>query len=607
MLVFPKKMKVLDYNKYSKRVGVNMLKFIKSLWWFISKNWYHYVSIVLVGLLLTVLNLVPAALVKVLTSALDENTINIRLLLLQVVLPYLITIVLLYFITTTKRVLQNRLKIKLYYALQVRYVEKILLQDASFFEKFQTGDLLTRALGDVKSVNFSGGNRLLNIFLESMTVLVTLIAMAFINLPLTLLCFIPLSCIFFANLLLKRKVKRNWQQVREKSSLMGNVILESITNVRTIRAFSKENENYNKNLKYSQDTYEVEKANLKINVLFQPMFQSIVAIATMIAYGLGAYYCYMNYLSIPELVQFILYLNLFQAPLTNIGNMINNFYQSLISSERLNEIYNSKSAVIDKDISDLKEIKSIEFRNFSFRYEGDEEEVLKNIDLKIVEGQTLGIVGKTGSGKSTLVRQLMRQLPIDSQTLYINDEEIADFNQQIVRKHIGYVPQEHVLFSRSVLKNVLIGDSSASEDEINNAVILADFEKDIHMLSDGYDTIVGEYGVTLSGGQKQRLAIARAFLKNADVLILDDSLSAVDGKTEANIIHSLKKYRSNRTNIIVAHRLSAVMHADLIIVMDKGQIVERGKHSELMANKGWYYEQFELQQMESNKEVTSNE
>lgn len=607
MLVFPKKMKVLDYNKYSKRVGVNMLKFIKSLWWFISKNWYHYVSIVLVGLLLTVLNLVPAALVKVLTSALDENTIDIRLLLLQVVLPYLTTIVLLYFITTTKRVLQNRLKIKLYYALQVRYVEKILLQDASFFEKFQTGDLLTRALGDVKSVNFSGGNRLLNIFLEAMTVLVTLIAMTFINLPLTLLCFIPLSCIFFANLLLKRKVKRNWQQVREKSSLMGNVILESITNVRTIRAFSKENENYNKNLKFSQDTYEVEKANLKINVLFQPMFQSIVAIATMIAYGLGAYYCYMNYLSIPELVQFILYLNLFQAPLTNIGNMINNFYQSLISSERLNEIYNSKSAVIDKDISDLKEIKSIEFRNFSFRYEGDEEEVLKNIDLKIIEGQTLGIVGKTGSGKSTLVRQLMRQLPIDSQTLYINDEEIADFNQQIVRKHIGYVPQEHVLFSRSVLKNVLIGDSSASEDEINNAVILADFEKDIHMLSDGYDTIVGEYGVTLSGGQKQRLAIARAFLKNADVLILDDSLSAVDGKTEANIIHSLKKYRSNRTNIIVAHRLSAVMHADLIIVMDKGQIVERGKHSELMANKGWYYEQFELQQMESNKEVTSNE
>lgn len=584
-----------------------MFKFIKSLWWFISKNWYRYVLIVIVGLSLTVLNLIPAMVVKVLTSAIEENNLTIHILIMKIVVPYLVTILLLYFITTTKKVLQNRLKIRLYYALQVRYMENILVQDATFFERFQSGDLLTRALGDVKSVNFSGGNRLLNIFLEAMTVVVTLFAMLFINWQLTLLCFIPLSLIFVANLLLKAKVKRNWKLVREKSSIMGNVVLESITNVRTIRAFSKEEENYQKNLKYSQDTYDVEKANLKINVLFQPMFQSIVAVATIIAYGLGGYYCYKGLLTIPELVQFTIYLNLFQSPLTNIGNMINNFYQSLISADRLNEIYDSKSAVVDKKDENLEEIKLIEFRDFSFRYEGDSEEVLKNIDLKIKAGQTLGIVGKTGSGKSTLVRQLVRQLPIESGTLYINGEEIDEFNQRAVRKHVGYVPQEHILFSRSVLKNVMIGDSTASEEEINNAVVLADFEKDIKMLNDGYETVVGEYGVTLSGGQKQRLAIARAFLKNADVLVMDDSLSAVDGKTEANIIHSLKKYRSDKTNIIVAHRLSAVMHADLIIVMDKGEIVERGTHDELMNQKGWYYEQFISQQMETEKEGDDHE
>ena len=582
-----------------------MFKFIKSLWWFISKNWYRYVLIVVVGLMLTVLNLIPASLVKTLTEAIDEgNSITIDFLLSMVVFPYLITIVVLYVVNTTKRVMQNRLKVKLYYALQVRYMENILVQDATFFERFQSGDLLTRALGDVKSVNFSGGNRLLNIFLEFMTVVVTFVAMIFINPVLSVLCMIPLSCIFFANLFLRRKVKENWKQVREKSSIMGNVILESITNVRTIRAFSKEEENYNKNLKYSLDTYNIEKKNLKINVIFFPMFQSIVAVATIIAYGLGAYFCYKEELTVPELVQFILYLNLFQGPLTNIGNMINNFYQSLISADRLNEIYDSKSRVIDKNNEDLKEIKTIEFRDFSFRYDGDNIDVLKNIDLKIEEGKTLGIVGKTGSGKSTLVRQLMRQLPIESGKLYINGEEIEDFNQQTVRKNIGYVPQEHVLFSRSVLKNVLIGASNASEEEINNAVQLADFEKDIDMLANGYDTIVGEYGVTLSGGQKQRLAIARAFLKNADVLILDDSLSDVDGKTEANIIKSLKTHRSNRTNIIVAHRLSAVMHDDLIIVMDNGEIVERGNHESLMNDKGWYYEQFLAQAME---EVTSHE
>lgn len=557
-------------------------------------------SIILVGLLFPLLDLFPARIVKTLIDAVqDENTtVTMAFLFSRVLLPYLLTMLAIYVVSTTKRVLQNRLKIKLYYALQVRYMENILVQDASFFERFQSGDLLTRALGDVKSVNFSGGNRLLNIFLEFMTVVVTLVAMILIEPVLAILCFIPLSFIFLTNLILKRKVKRNWQLVREKSSQMGNVILESITNVRTIRAFSKEEENYQKNLKYSKATYDVEKANLKINVIFQPMFQSIVAVATVIAYGLGAYFCYLNRITVAELAQFILYLNLFQAPLTNIGNMINNFYQSLISADRINEIYDSKSSVIDKKDEALDEIRTIEFRDFSFRYAGDEEDVLQNIDLKIEEGQTLGIVGKTGSGKSTLVRQLVRQLPVEEGKIFINGEEIEYFNQQNVRRHIGYVPQEHMLFSRSVLKNVLLGDSSASTEEVNEAVIMADFEKDIAELSHGYDTVVGEYGVTLSGGQKQRLAIARAFLKNADVLVLDDSLSAVDGKTEANIIHSLKKYRGNRTNIIVAHRLSAVMNANVIIVLDKGKIVERGTHEELMALRGWYYEQFLAQQME---------
>ncbi len=577
-----------------------MFKFIKSLWWFISKNWYRYISIILVGLLFPLLDLFPARIVKTLIDAVqDENrTVTMAFLFTRILLPYILTMLAIYLVSTTKRVLQNRLKIKLYYALQVRYMENILVQDASFFERFQSGDLLTRALGDVKSVNFSGGNRLLNIFLEFMTVIVTLVAMILIEPVLAVLCFIPLSFIFLTNLILKRKVKRNWQLVREKSSQMGNVILESITNVRTIRAFSKEEENYQKNLKYSKDTYDVEKANLKINVIFQPMFQSIVAVATIIAYGLGAYFCYLERITIAELAQFILYLNLFQAPLTNIGNMINNFYQSLISADRINEIYDSKSSVIDKKDEALDEIKTIEFKDFSFRYAKDEEDVLQNIDLKIEEGQTLGIVGKTGSGKSTLVRQLVRQLPVEEGKIFINGEEIEYFNQQNVRRHIGYVPQEHMLFSRSVLKNVLLGDSTASTEEVNEAVIMADFEKDIAELSHGFDTVVGEYGVTLSGGQKQRLAIARAFLKNADVLVLDDSLSAVDGKTEANIIHSLKKYRGNRTNIIVAHRLSAVMNANLIIVLEKGKIVERGTHEELMKLKGWYYEQFLAQQME---------
>lgn len=586
-----------------------MFGFLKRMFWFIKKNWYFYVLILIVGILISLLNLLPANVIASLTGHIEDNDIDVNFILLNILGYYLVVMFLIYIVSTTKRVLQNRLKVRLFYALQVRYMENILVQDASFFERFQSGDLLTRALGDVKSVNFSGSTRLLNIMLEFITIVVTFTAMMLISVPLTLLSVIPLPIIFFTNFYLKRKVKRNWTLVREKSSLMGNVILESITNVRTIRAFSKEEESYQKNLKYSKDVYEMEKRNLKLSVLFQPIFNSVTAVSTIIAYAIGSYYIIHNNLDINMFVKFTVYLGMLASPLTNIGNLLNNFYQSLISAERLNEVYDSKSSVVDEEKSKpLNHIKTIEFKDFSFKYQGDNFNALNDIDLTIKEGQTLGIVGKTGSGKSTLVRQLVRQLPIITGTLFINGEKIEDFKQETVRERVSYVPQEHILFSRSVYDNVKLGSTTdANEEEVLNAVALADFSKDIAALPEGLKTIVGEYGVTLSGGQKQRLAIARAFLKNSDILILDDSLSAVDGTTEANIINSLKHFRSGKTNIIVAHRLSAVMGADLIIVLDHGEIVERGTHEELMAKKGWYYHQFISQQMDDKEDLTNEQ
>ena len=574
-----------------------MIKFIKSMKWFIIPNWYRYVLVVVFGLALSLLNLLPALIIANLTRGIEQHNLTKEILIYQVFLPFVGTMIGLYVLATTKRFCQNRLTTTLYFALHQRYMSSILTQDATFFEKYQAGDLLTRALGDINTVKFSGGNRLLNIFLEAMSVVFTFIAMTFINLELAIYAFLPLTLIFISNLYLRKRVKENWKQVREKHSLMGNKILESITNVRTIRAFSKEDEDYKSNISYSDTAYLVEKKNLKINVIFQPLFQLIVAVSTIISYAVGAYFYKTNRITETALlVQFIMYLNMFQAPLTNIGNMINNFYQSLISAQRLNEVYDSKSSINSGDLS-LDKVDSIEFKNFRFKYVNDDYEVLHSIDLKIERGQTIGIVGRTASGKSTLIRQLMRQLPTDDNEIYINNIPIENYKKEDIRRHIAYVPQEHILFSKTVKDNIKIGKKDASDEEVLFATKSSALTDDISNLHSGMDTIVGEYGVTLSGGEKQRVAIARAFLKDSDVLILDDSLSALDGKTEKIITKNIKKYRKNKTTIIVAHRLSCLSFADMIIVLEHGKIVEKGSHKELMDKKGWYYEQYNAQMM----------
>lgn len=579
-----------------------MFNFVKNMWWFIKQHLYLYIPILFLGIIQALVSLLPAYILGNFTLHLENNDITKSYLIYNVAMFSITTTLIIYAVTTTKRLIQVRLETKLFYALQVQYMQNIIIQDATFFENFQSGDLLTRALGDVKQVNFSGGNRLLNISFEATVILVNLIAMCLINPLLTLVSALPLLLIFVANILLRVKVKRNWSNVREASSKMGNVILESITNVRTIRAFSKEEENYQKNLAYSKNVYDIERKNLKINVAFQPIFESITAISLMISYAVAAWMLIDNFYAsflVSGFIQFTVYLNNLTRPLTNIGNMLTNFYQSIISLDRLNEIYEAKSVIIDKpDAIVLKKVKKVEFRHISFKYPNDEEPVLNDINLVINEGDTIGIVGKTGSGKSTLVRQLMRQFPITDGQILINDIDIREYTKESIREHVGYVPQEHMLFSRSIYKNVALGTAHAyKEQDVFEAINMADFSKDIINLADGLDTIVGEYGVTLSGGQKQRLSIARAFMKKADIMILDDSLSAVDGKTEANIIKNLKLTRSDKTNIIVAHRLSAVMNATKILVLENGQVIEEGTHDDLMKLNGYYARLFHEQEM----------
>ena len=574
-----------------------MIRFIKSIRWIIKRNWWKYLLVLFLGITIAILNLFPARIIGNLTQSIKNNNITEDYLIYKILIPFLSVSFLIYAVQVVRKDCMNLLSTSIYHLLHERYMGTILKQDGVFFERFQSGDLLSRALGDINTVKFSAGNRLINIFVEILTVIVLFIAMVYINPILAIACFIPLTLILFSNMFLKALVQNNWKKVRIKQAEMSNVVLESITNVKTIRAYSKEEENYQKNLKYSEEAYKVEVKNLKINVIFNPLFQFIVTISTLICFALGAYFYYKGYIKdLSDLVTFNIYLGMFQSPLSRIGMMITAFYQSLISADRLNEIYESESKVANGNI-ELEEIDEIEFKDFYFTYPDNKNDSLNGINLKIKKGETIGIVGRTGCGKSTLIRQFLRQYPTNNNSIFINGIPIEKYDKESIRKNMSYVPQEHVLFARSVYDNVLMGNQYASRDMVELACKLADFDKDIEYLYDGLDSIVGEYGVTLSGGQKQRLGIARALLRNSEVLILDDSLSAVDGKTEANIISNLKKYRSDKTNIIVCHRLSAVKHADKIIVLDNGRIVEEGSHKELMDYNGWYKTQYLVQDM----------
>lgn len=596
-------------HKWSKSYapkGEKRGKYIKKphiIKWYIKKYWYKYLLITLLTLGIIYCDVEKPVIIGQAVDLIGLGEITVESLL-AIIITIAVIVIMKFIVSVSRGILLGNLFHRLYYHIKIQFMQNILCQDAEFFTEYHPGDLMTRATSDTFSMANLSTHLIFGLITLILTIVMSAVSMIKYNLLLTIFSIIPLPLIFIVVVTMRPKISANWRLVRTKNSTMSNLAMESVQHVKLIRAFVNEKQDYERLTKSAVDCYNTEKKSVLMQSTFGPTFRFCTNISQLVAYGYGAYLIINQQMTVGDLISFSLLLAQFSGPMMQLGNQVAQFAQSAICVERVMEVLNAKPEIIDKDdAKDLEKFETIEFKDYHFTYPGDDIEILKGIDLTIKTGKSVGIVGKTGSGKSTLVKQLLRRYPInDTNKMLINEEPIDYYTKESIRKMVAYVPQEHELFARSIEDNILMGKGDDSTIDLNYAIKMADFEKDLDFIENGLSTIVGEYGVTLSGGQKQRLSIARALIKDAPILILDDSLSAVDGTTEANIIANLKEIRNQKTNIIVAHRLTAVEACDEIIVLSDGKISERGTHNELMAKKGWYYEQYVIQEMGASED-----
>lgn len=487
--------------------------------------------------------------------------------------------------------------------LRVKLLRNNLMKKIPFYAHFRTGDIITRSSEDVITIGDMMGFGMFALMNSTLMVTVSIYMMVTtISLPLTIAAVLPLPILSYLVYKWGFDLEEEYNKAQKAVSQLNNEVLEMIDGTYVIRAYGQEEAMMDE---FRAKTKKAMKQNIIVSEIesrFIPLAQLFMMISFTIALFYGGYLVSTGTILVGDVIAFQVYMGAIMWPMFMIGDIITNYKRGKVATERINEILRHDDDIERGGTKALETIESIEFKDFHFTYPGEEVSLLKGINLTLKKGETLGIVGKTGSGKTTLLMQLLHQFPYKGEKLFINEEPLIDYDPQTVAGHLAYVPQEHTLFSRTIRENMLFGKEDATDEEIWEALTLASFDGDVKRMPDELDTMVGEKGVSLSGGQKQRLSIARALLRNRECLILDDALSAVDAKTEREIISHLQQERGGCMNIISAHRLSAIRHADEIIVMNEGRISERGTHEELLEQRGWYYEQYLTQEMEEEIE-----
>lgn len=492
------------------------------------------------------------------------------------------------------------------YDLRNDFYAALVHQPQSFFHQHRTGDLMARATNDLSAVRQMVGPMIMY-GLQTLFVVIVIVPIIFaISWKLTLLLFVTMPLVSLTVKYFGQQVHTRFQQIQDFFSQITARAQENFTGVRVVRAYAQERSEIEA---FNQLNYEYAQKNLglvRIDALMRPLMTFLIGLGFVLIIWAGVPLAVRGQLTVGQFTEINMYLFRLIWPLIAIGYVVNLYQRGSASWKRMQAIITVKPAIADSPDTRAQDPINgrIEFRNLTFSYHADSEPMLRDINLTIEAGQTVAFVGRTGSGKSTLVNLIPRILDAPRGTVFVDEVPVSDYPLAQLRAAVGYVTQETFLFSNSLAKNIAFGVNEAARENIERAAEIAGLDTDVQDFPEGFDTLVGERGITLSGGQKQRTAIARAVLREPKILILDDALSSVDTYTEEKILSQLRGVMRQRTSMIVSHRVSTVRHADLICVLDDGRIIERGTHDQLLAFGGQYAELHERQLLEEELAAT---
>ena len=577
-----------------------MMKVFLHLAWFFKQEKRAYILGVMLLFGVALLELVTPKVIGVVVDEINNRTLTAEKLLQWIVL-LVVTGITMYILRYIWRIMIFGSSLKLARQLRKQLYEHFTNMSPSFYQSHRTGDLMAHATNDIQAIQQTAGSGVLTL-VDSLAVGgCVLVAMGFtISWKLTLLSLIPMPIVAMATHYYGTLLHRRFHKAQQAFSEINDKVQESMSGVKVIRSLGQETEDLEAFRKKSEDVVHKNMLVARIDSLFDPTISLIVGFSFLIAICYGSVLVVRGELTIGELITFTAYLGTLVWPMLAFGWLFNIMERGRASYDRVQTLLSHTSDVVNREGAVHTVVSGdVTFAIDSFSYKKNETLNLEDIYFTLKKGETLGIVGRTGAGKTTLLKCLIREYDHFHGALQIDGQDIRDMTLHGVRSAISYVPQDHFLFSASIGENIAFGKPDATYKEIAHAAHIACIHEDIVKFPEGYETVVGERGVSLSGGQKQRISIARALLTNAEILILDDCLSAVDAKTEETILTALKHEREQKTTIITAHRLSAIQHANLILVVDEGEIIQRGTHEQLMEEEGWYKEMYENQQLEA--------